>query len=142
MQPFYLSKDQKDMKASKIILILVALFLALGSQAQRGKWQLLGERTVTDRLDHDVIRVTVAKGDFKAIQIRVKGASVDFHKVIVIYGNGMRQEIELRHTIPSGGSSRVIDLAGHDRHIREIECWYDANTIKGRKALVRIWGRH
>lgn len=130
------------MKATQILLFLMAMVLATGVNAQRGKWQLLGERTVNDKLDHDIIRVTAAKGDFKAIQIRVKGASVDFHKVIVVYGNGMRQEIEMRHTIPAGGSSRIIDLAGHDRYIREIECWYDANTIRGRKALVRIWGRH
>lgn len=131
-----------DMKAIKLVSLLFVVLTAFSANAQRGKWEFLGERTVNDRLDHDVIRVTAAKGDFKAIQIRVKGASVDFHKVIVVYGNGMRQEIELRHTIPAGGTSRIIDLAGHDRYIREIECWYDANTIRGRKALVRVWGRH
>lgn len=129
----------------KLLKLLTVVSLMLGVQsgfAQSGKWELLGEKLVNDRLDHDVIVVTAAKGDFKKIQIRVKGAAVDFHKVIVTYGNGRTEEIALRHTIPAGGASRIIDLAGHDRVIRSIEFWYDANTIRGRKARVRVFGRH
>jgi hypothetical protein len=101
----------------------------------------LGEKLVNDRLDHDALIVTAAKGNFTGIILRVKGASVDFHKVIVVFGNSETQEIALRNTIPAGGSSRVIDLKGNDRVIRGIEFWYDANTIRGRKAIVRVFGR-
>lgn len=129
------------MKMQSVILGILMIFMALPMYSQQNQWALLGEKLVNDRLDHDIIVVTAKQGDFKALQIRVKGASVDFKKVVVVYGNGTRDEIELRHTIPARGSSRVIDLRGNDRVIREIELWYDANTIRGRKALVRVFGR-
>ena len=115
--------------------------MAVPSFSQSRKWILLGDKVVNDKLDHDVMIVTSREGDFRSIQIRVKAATVDFRKVTVVYGNGEKQEIELRNTIPAGGMSRIIDLEGKDRIIREIEFWYDANTIRGRKAIVRVFGR-
>ena len=129
------------MKTKSFFIIVLTLILAMPSFSQGRKWTFLGEKLVNDRLDHDIVLVTAKQGDFKSIVIRVKGASVDFKKVVVVYGNGERDEIELRNTIPAGGSSRIIDLKGKERIIREIEFWYDANTIRGRKALVRVFGR-
>lgn len=129
------------MKTKQVFLLALAVIFSIPAFSQPGKWTLLGERLVNDRLDRDAIPVTAAKGDYKSLVIRVKGASVDFKKVVVVYGNGERDEIELRNTIPAGGSSRVIDLKGRDRIIREIEFWYDANTIRGRKAMVRVFGK-
>ncbi len=117
------------------------LSMQMNAQPRSNKWVFLGERLVNDRLDRDVIAVTAERGEFTSLQIRVKGASVDFYKVIVVFGNGRTQEVELRNTIRAGGSSRVIDLRGDDRVIRQIEFLYDANTIRGRKAMVRVFGR-
>jgi hypothetical protein len=104
------------------------------------EWVLLGQRAVSDRADHDVIPVTARRGDFKSIKLTVQRAGVDFRRVVVHYGNGGTQEIELRHTIPAGSESRVIDLDGPDRVINRVEFWYDANTIRGRRAVVRLLG--
>jgi hypothetical protein len=101
---------------------------------------LLGQRAVNDRADHDVIPVTGAKGEFKGIKLTVQRAAVDFHRVLVHYGNGTKQEIELRATIPAGGESRMIDLTGSERIINRVEFWYDAKTIRGRRAVVRLFG--
>ena len=122
------------------------LFVAAFACAPRGygvqgpDWVLLGERTVTDRLDHDVIPVTIARGDFKAIKITVRRAGVDFHRVIVHFANGGDQEVEMRATIPAGGETRAIDLRAGERGIRSVEFWYDARTIRGRRAVVRLHG--
>jgi hypothetical protein len=129
------------MKTKTWFIILLMIVFTLPAMARGGRWVLLGDRLVNDRLDHDIIPVTATRGDFNAILIRVRGASVDFHKVVIVYGNGNRQEVEMRNTIPAGGSTRVIDLQGTEIIIREVECWYDANTIRGRKALVRVFGR-
>lgn len=103
-------------------------------------WVLLGERIVTDRLDHDAIVVTGARGDFRAIKLSVYRAAVDFHRMVVHYRNGGKQEIELRSTIPAGDESRVIDLNGAERIINRVEFWYDARTIRGRRAVIRLFG--
>lgn len=128
-------KTKLQLFASLLILSVISL------NAQAAGWKFLGGRAVNDRIDHDVIMVTAARGDMNALQIRVKGASVDFHRVVVVYGNGRRQEIEMRNIIPARGASRVIDLIGDERVVKSVEFWYDANTLRGRKAVVRLFGR-
>jgi len=128
------------------LLVAAALLLAVVSvhaQGRRGPdWVLLGERSVTDRADHDIVPVTAKRGEFRAIRLDVMLHAVDFHRVVVHFGNGDDQKVELRATIPAGGSSRAIDLEGADRVIKSIEFWYDANTIgRGGKAVVRTMGR-
>ena len=132
------------MRVSRVMLITLALggtsLLTAAARTGALDWVLLGQRTVSDRADHDVIVVTGARGDFKSIKITVQRASVDFHRVVVHYGNGTKQEVELRNTIRAGGESRAIDLTGADRVINRVEFWYDANTIRGRRAVVRLFG--
>ena len=130
-----------------LILILLATTTSVDTLAaqRRGgpRWELLGSRTVTDRGDHDTIVVTVAKGTFRAIKFEVRGHAVDFQRVVVHFRNGDDQRVELRHTIPAGGSSREIDIDGTDRVIRSIDFWYDAKTLgRGGKAVVRALGRN
>jgi hypothetical protein len=123
------------------VLALAALIGCAPSRAgARADWDLLGTRQVNDRADHDVIVVTSARGDFRRIKFTVQRASVDFHRVLVHFGNGSDQRVEMRNTIPAGGESRAIDLDGNERVIKSIEFWYDANTIRGRRAQVRAFG--
>jgi hypothetical protein len=129
------------MKARLSIMTMFLMITSIVAIGQGIKWKYMGERLVNDRLDHDVIMVTAARGALSAIQIRVKGAPVDFHRVIIVYGNGKRQEVAMRNTIGPGGASRPIDLIGDDRIVRSVEFWYDANTTRGRKAIVRLFGR-
>lgn len=132
----------------RILMTAVAFVIgaaALGAQrgAKGPAWVVLGSRTVTDKLDHDTIVVTGARGTFKAIKFEVRGHSVDFQRVVIHFGNGDDQKLDLRHTIPAGGSSRDIDIEGTNRVIKSIDFWYDANTIgKGGHAVVRTLGRH
>ena len=120
---------------------LVALTFAASPLGLPDDWTLLGQRTVSDRADHDLIAVTASRGTFRQIKLTVQRASVDFRKVVVHYGNGADQNVDLRNTIPAGGESRAIDLEGSDRVIRSVEFWYDANTRRGRRAVVRLFGK-
>ncbi|HSB60623.1 MAG TPA: hypothetical protein VLI67_02815 [Vicinamibacteria bacterium] len=128
----------------EMLVALPALAAALAAEEALagGRWVLLGERRVTDRLDHDVIAVTGARGDFEAVQVRVRGHAVQFRDMKVHYANGATQDVALRAVVPAGGESRVIDLVGRERVIRRIEFWYDAQTPRrGRGAQVRVFGR-
>ena len=122
-------------------LCLLAFSIAAASVVAGGStWVLLGERTVTDRLDHDTIAVTADRGEFSAIKVMVKKHAVDFHRFVVTYGNGDTQVIEVRRTIPAGGETRTVDFAGDRRVIKRIDFWYDAHTLGGKRALVRAVG--
>jgi len=127
--------------ASLALLVALAAFPVVAAARGAGGWTLLGERRVTDKLDHDTIAVTATRGDFHRIQLRVLERAVQFRKVVVHFGNGESQELELRDVIRAGGRSRAIDLAGGDRVIQSIDLWYDAQSIGGKGALVRVFGQ-
>lgn len=126
-----------------LVIGLVVLPGAASARRGAGNWALLGERHVTDKLDHDTIVVTGARGEFRHLQIRVFERPVQFHKVVVHFGDGQSQELELRDVIRAGGRSRTIDLEGRARVIRSIDLWYDAQSIgHGKGALVKVFGQH
>jgi hypothetical protein len=122
-------------------LALVLSLAAACAHAQPGRWEFLGARTVTDRLDHDVITVTAARGDFRAIKLAVQWRSIDVHRVVVHYGNGDVREVDVRQVIPAGGETRVIDLPGDERVIQKVRFWYDARSLGG-KAKVSLFARN
>jgi hypothetical protein len=127
--------------ATVAVLALVAAFaLPQIAAAKKGGWVLLGERHVTDKLDHDTIVVTVADGRFHKLQLRVHDHAVQFHKVVVHFGDNSSQELALREVVRANGHTRPIDLAGGDRVIRSIDLWYDAQSVKGKGATVRVFG--
>jgi hypothetical protein len=128
--------------------MILAVMVVLGCVvspvgAQSGRWELLGSRTVTDRADHDTVKVGGAKGDFTAIKLEVQRRAVDFHRVVIHFRNGDDQKVELRNTIGANGESRVMDIEGRDRVIRSIDFWYDARSLgRGGRAVVRVLGRN
>lgn len=128
-----------------IRFVLALCLLGLGTRAGEAKegWVQLGERTVNDRLDHDSIGVSGSRGDFEAIKLAVRGHAVHFVDVKVHFANGRTQDVSLRTNIPAGGESRVIDLEGKQRVISRVEFWYEAQSPgKGKRAVVRLFGRH
>lgn len=128
------------MRASRTSALVALLLFGLAVAAPADAWEFLGERAVTDRVDHDVIVVTAARGDFHSLKLAVRGRSVDFHRVVVHFGDRTSKEIELRQTIPAGGETRLIDLPGNDRVIQKVTFWYDARSLGG-QARVRLFGR-
>lgn len=124
------------------LLVAAALVPAEALAARRGGWVLLGERRVSDAVDHDVIPVSATRGDFRKLQLRVLDRGVQFRSCVIHFANGDDQNVELRDVIPAGGRSRVIDIAGGDRVIRSIELRYDAQALGGKTARVRVYGMH
>lgn len=141
-------------KQITLILLLVMACVAPYASAQKiGRWEKLGEKSVSLYTERDVIR-SAHKGFFSRIKIHVKGNPVEFKKVYVKFLDGSSQEINLRRVIPAGGESREIDLRGHKRIIKEIVFYYKAKPRrKGDRnnrhhpnytprAAVSVWGRH
>lgn len=124
-----------------VMVTATALALsALAGVAAGAAWVRLGERVVNDRLDHDVIGVTAAQGDFKAVKLQVRGHSVHFLDAKVHFANGTVQDLAIRAVVPAGGETRVLDLRGDDRVIQKVEFWYEANSLGKGRAKVRLLG--
>ena len=105
----------------------------------RGEWVYLGNRHVDGHRDHDVVQVGVRDGKCRAVQLRVSGGAVDFHRVIVHFGNGTSEEIAFRERIADGGRTRAIDLPGERRIIRSVEMWYGKESWH-RRPKVEVYG--
>ena len=92
--------------------------------------------------DHDRIKVGGKKGTFRALQIGVERAAINFQYVLVHFENGGQDRLELRGTVPAGRRSRVIDLKGNNREIDSVEIWYSrGNWGNSQKPKMRLYGR-
>jgi hypothetical protein len=123
-----------------LLCLIQASLPSDAAAARRPRWEFLGERTVTDRADHDVIPVTAARGTFRALKIFVKDRAVQFPDIKVHFADGETQDLAIRNVIPAGGESRVIDVRGRDRVIRSVEFRYDAQSLFGKSARVQLFG--
>jgi hypothetical protein len=125
-------------------VILSALLLTILGQvlyAQgNGRWVYLGEANVDGNADHDRIKIGRDDGRFRAIQIHVERAPIEFQRVVVHYGNGVDEEIAIRNRIRPGGKTRVIDLRGRDRVIDSVEFWYARARYDSAKPKLRLYG--
>lgn len=106
------------------------------------RWEMLGMRKVNYTLDRDEILVTRSEGIFNALKVKVKAGPLNMHKIVVHFGNGQTEELEVRENFQAGGESRVLDLPGNQRIIRKVVFWYDTKNLANRKAVVQLWGRH
>ncbi len=131
------------MIARRELLLGAAGFLATGGfldNASAATWVLLGARNVDWLVDHDVIQVS-AGGRFDKILLKVKGNGLFLYDLKVVYGNGGVDDIPVRLHIPEGGSTRVIDLRGGNRHISSVSMTYQKPVDGGGPTTVEVWGQ-
>lgn len=122
-------------------LLLVTTAIIAAALAKEGDWVKLGERRVMLVHDHDTIPVTVARGDFRKIQLRVRKNGIYIHHLSVEYSNGAPDWIPISMHIPAERYSRVVDLRGGDRFIRRVDISYRAVRNSRERSEVQIWAR-
>ncbi len=130
------------MKSSYLVSLTTAMVVCFSlATSAAGPWTLLGSCKVHGHRDYDEIVVTGSQGDFKAIKLFVQNEGIDFDRVVVHYGNGGMDKIDIRNFVPAGGETRVIDLAGGDRVIRKVVFYYKSNAATAKKGKVLLYGR-
>ena len=105
-----------------------------------GRWDYLGRAQVNGRLDHDHVDISAPR-PYRAIQLEVQNAAVEFRRVTVYFQNGSNQILTLRNRIPAGGRTRSIDLSGNRRMVRSIEFWYGRANWGLRPPTVVVYGQ-
>lgn len=120
-------------------IFLVYFFSITTITAQ--SWTELGAAKVNGHADHDEIWVTNSRGDFKAIKLFVQNEGIEFDRVVVHFGNGGKEVMNIKNFVPAGGETRVMDLTGGDRVIKKVDFFYKSNAMTGKKARVVLYGR-
>jgi hypothetical protein len=62
--------------------------------------------------------------------------------MVVVYGNGTRDNIPLRYNFGRGSESRIIDLQGGNRVIKKVIFYYDSKNHSRSRATLHLFGRH
>jgi hypothetical protein len=123
-----------------VVALLIGFTLAASAQPRRER-VFLGEANVDGAVDHDRIAVTAARGEYRAIQLRVENSAIKFDRVLVHFGNGRSEPIPIRRLIIAGGETRIIDLPGERRVIESVELWYErGNWSNPRRPKVALFG--
>ena len=130
------------MRRSRFFSYLVACLLALPfatSLLARGQaWAFLGYTHVDRRQDHSHVQVTRRDCFFRTIRLRVSEA-IFFDRLVVHFGNGTSQELNISGRILPEGGNYVIDLPGEPRLLESVDLWYYKEPW-GRDPRVSLYG--
>ena len=114
---------------------------AFAPAAEAAAWVHLGRKNVSLFLDHDKLHVGAGRGLFRKLRFKVTGNHMEIYNMRVVYTDGQSDDIPTRWFIPQGGASRVIDLAGNRRFIKDIHFTYSHPLNFKGDAHVTVWGR-
>lgn len=131
------------MRKSSLLYIAFSLIVTAcgtSSSGSGGSWKLLGEQLVNLVVDKDEFSFNDINGDFRQIQLRVTGGSVNIIDMKIQFDDGAVQNVTLQEVIKAGDKSRVIALDGGLRHLNKITFWYNTVGFFSGKAKVAVWG--
>jgi hypothetical protein len=111
------------------------------AESRRGHWQLLGERDVDFKNDHDRIDARRAGGPFGELRLEVREAPVEIRELVVKFGNGETFKPKLNARFAEGQGSRIIDLPGNRRSIDAVEFVYRSINRREGKGKVLVYAR-
>ena len=128
----------------KRMLLIAAIALALTSCMTAPLPQgsvFLGDLTVPFRGDHDALTVSDYADFFRSLLFVVEKNDIEIYNLVIVYGNGERERIDTRLIFHQGSRSRLIDLQGGERKIRNIQFTYKTvgDWLEGR-ARVIVYG--
>jgi hypothetical protein len=124
------------------VFSLCLLVSGLAAAAQTpGRWEVLGQREVDFRNDHDQIDVGRNEGQFKQLQLRVKDAPIEVTNMVVTFGNNQTFTPKIRHRFTEGTGTHVIDLPGERRTIKRIAFNYKSISRREGKGTLEVLAR-
>ena len=135
-----LEENTCKMKKVLIPLFVIALMIYAAPQAHAANWTYLGQAHVDGQHDHDNIEVGKAAGRYRFLQIRTKNAPIEFDRIVVHYGDGEPEVLQVRDVIRAGRHSRAIALQG-DRFVKSFELWYGKARPGSGKPELDLFGQ-
>jgi hypothetical protein len=111
------------------------------SAGTTGDWKYLGTVQARHTTDHDAFIIRGPYDYFRKLKFKVTDAPLNIKRMIVRYDDGgLPENIDIRHNIPKGGESRIIDLAGRKRKLKQVDFWYETIGMLNGKADLSLFG--
>lgn len=107
-----------------------------------GQWETLGSQSVGLTVDHDTVYVGGNYGKFRKIKLQVQDNAIHLYNVRVTFRDGTEHEYSINGSIPAGGSTHELDLAGYRRTIQKIDLVYHSKAQFTGLARVTVLGLH
>jgi hypothetical protein len=124
-----------------VVSLLCLVGVASADRWDNKGWTKLGERQVNGRagkVDNDTITVSRYEGKFSKMTIVVEKSDLELEGFEIVFGNGEKWSPGLRHYFKENQRTRVFDLPGDDRVIKQINMSYK-NLPGGGRASVEVW---
>jgi hypothetical protein len=102
-------------------------------------WTMLGEQTVSGRVDRDAISVGRYEGRFSKLTLVVLDSDLELMDFTINFGDGTRFEPRVQHYFRENARTRVLDLPPNGGVINRIDLKY-RNLAGGGRARVQVWG--
>lgn len=128
-------------RAVAALLTLGAAFAAPAPAAANGGWTLLGQMTLSERSDRQVIALP---GNRRYARLRVCALrrAVRLRDVEVVFGDNARQRIRFGETLDAGACSREAMLDGREpRRVRRIVLRYAEGAAQPPYPVVQVFGQ-
>ncbi|MFO0625535.1 MAG: hypothetical protein U0325_07940 [Polyangiales bacterium] len=103
-------------------------------------WTKLGEHWVHGAADQDSVLAGGSQGRFRRVMLKVEHSALEMFDVQVTFGDGSTFSPPTRLVFGQGTWSRVIDLPGEARIIRQVRFRY-GNLPGGGRAQVELWAQ-
>jgi hypothetical protein len=127
----------------KTSLFFAALFLISGV-ANADRQELLGSTYISNGHDYDVVQIHSCgfeRDMVAALQLRFSGDAVKIEYLEVEYGNGERDQLNVREYFNPGQATRWMDLRGAARCVKNVKIYAESRPDwRGRQSLVEVWG--
>lgn len=105
------------------------------------EWQLIGKQSLDPGNDTESIEIGAEDRRYDGLLVRVRRSDLRITGMQIVYGNGDRDEVDIKETIFAGEDSPIIEIKGRPRFIDRIEIAYAAGGRRARPSEVEIWGR-
>jgi hypothetical protein len=125
-----------------ILTFMVAFRTPTKHLLSEGKWEKLGEHTLTLELHNGAFNFPENSPVLSAIKIRSKKGAINLQRCMIHFANGEKISIELRNDISPGAESRAINLPGNSKPMTRFVFWYGVAQSGAEKAEIEIWGRN
>ena len=102
-------------------------------------WVLLGEQTVSGRVDRDSIFVGRYEGRFNKVNVVVLDSDLELQDFKIVFGDRTEYNPRVAQFFRENSRTRVIELPPSEQIINRIDFKY-RNLPGGGRARVQVWG--